>query len=308
MDFNISQQNTGLEEQKIREKEDRLAAVMDEYGKGPVCLAFSGGVDSSLLLKLACDAARRHGTKVWAVTFDTMLHPACDLENAKKVAEEMDASHIILAVNELEQEELRNNPVNRCYLCKRRLFLRLQEFALEKGCSVMLEGTNADDLKVYRPGLRAVRELGIQSPLADCGLTKKEVKTLAGRYGISTASRPSTPCMATRLPYGARLDSDLLKRIEAGEEFLRQELFSEGQPGNVRLRVHGDTARLETDAGQFSAVLEKRAQITERLKALGFTYITLDLEGFRSGSMDVNVKTSMPQTHTLPHSGTDFRP
>lgn len=308
MDFNISQQNTGLEEQKIREKEDRLAAVMDEYGKGPVCLAFSGGVDSSLLLKLACDAARRHGMKVWAVTFDTMLHPACDLENAKKVAEEMDASHIILAVNELEQEELRNNPVNRCYLCKRRLFLRLQEFASEKGCSVMLEGTNADDLKVYRPGLRAVRELGIQSPLADCGLTKKEVKTLAGRYGISTASRPSTPCMATRLPYGARLDSDLLKRIEAGEEFLRQELFSEGQPGNVRLRVHGDTARLETDAGQFSAVLEKRAQITERLKALGFTYITLDLEGFRSGSMDVNVKTSMPQTHTLPHSGTDFRP
>ncbi len=308
MDFNISQQNTGLEEQKIREKEDRLAAVMDEYGKGPVCLAFSGGVDSSLLLKLACDAARRHGTKVWAVTFDTMLHPACDLENAKKVAEEMDASHIILAVNELEQEELRNNPVNRCYLCKRRLFLRLQEFASEKGCSVMLEGTNADDLKVYRPGLRAVRELGIQSPLADCGLTKKEVKTLAGRYGISTASRPSTPCMATRLPYGARLDSDLLKRIEAGEEFLRQELFSEGQPGNVRLRVHGDIARLETDAGQFSAVLEKRAQITERLKALGFTYITLDLEGFRSGSMDVNVKTSMPQTHTLPHSGTDFRP
>ncbi len=308
MDFNISQQNTGLEEQKIREKEAQLAAVMDEYGKGPVCLAFSGGVDSSLILKLACDTARRHGTKVWAVTFDTMLHPACDLENAKKVAEEMDASHVILAVNELEQEELRNNPVNRCYLCKRRLFLRLQEFALEKGCSVMLEGTNADDLKVYRPGLRAVRELGIQSPLADCGLTKKEVKTLAGRYGISTASRPSTPCMATRLPYGARLDSDLLKRIEAGEEFLRQELFSEGRPGNVRLRVHGDTARLETDAGQFSAVLEKRAQITERLKALGFTYITLDLEGFRSGSMDVNVKASMPQTHTLPHSGTDFRP
>ena len=308
MDFNISQQNTGVEEQKIREKEAQLAAVMDEYGKGPVCLAFSGGVDSSLLLKLACDAARRHGTKVWAVTFDTMLHPACDLENAKKVAEEMDASHIILAVNELEQEELRNNPVNRCYLCKHRLFLRLQEFASQKGCAVILDGTNADDLKEYRPGLAALKELGVKSPLAACGLTKQDVKALAAQYGISTVSRPSAPCMATRLPYGARLDSDLLKRIEAGEEFLRQELFSEGQPGNVRLRVHGDTARLETDAGQFSAVLEKRAQITERLKALGFTYITLDLEGFRSGSMDVNVKTSMPQTHTLPHSGTDFRP
>ncbi len=284
--------------QQLQEKEKQLAAVMDEYGKEPVCLAFSGGVDSSLLLKLACAAARRHGTKVWAVTFDTMLHPVCDLENARKVAKEMDAAHVVLSVDELEQEELRNNPVNRCYLCKRRLFLRLQEFAGEKGCSLLLDGTNADDLKEYRPGLAALKELGVKSPLAACGLTKKEVKALAGKYGISAASRPSAPCMATRLPYGARLDYDLLKRIEEGEEFLKKELFSEGKPGNVRLRVHGDTARLETDARQFAAVLEKKERIAKRLKELGFTYITLDLEGFRSGSMDVKVKASTPQTHT----------
>ena len=212
MDFTANQNK----KQQLQEKEKQLAAVMDEYGKESVCLAFSGGVDSSLLLKLACAAARRHGTKVWAVTFDTMLHPVCDLENARKVAKEMDADHVVLSVDELEQEELRNNPVNRCYLCKRRLFLRLQEFAGEKGCSLLLDGTNADDLEEYRPGLAALRELGVKSPLASCGLTKKEVKALAGKYGISAASRPSAPCMATRLPYGARLDYDLLKRIEAG--------------------------------------------------------------------------------------------
>lgn len=308
MDFNISQKRADLEQQQIEEKERRLVSVMNRYGNEPVCLAFSGGVDSSLLLKLACESARQHGTRVWAVTFDTMLHPACDLENAEKVAGELEASHVVLTIDELEQEELRNNPVNRCYLCKRRLFLKLQEFAAEKGCSVLLDGTNADDLKEYRPGLAALRELGIKSPLAVCGLTKKEVKTLAKKYGISTASRPSAPCMATRLPYGARLDYDLLKRIEEGEEFLRQELFSGGKPGNVRMRIHGDTARLETDAEQFAAVLEKREEIAKRLKALGFTYITLDLEGFRSGSMDVKLKASMPQMHTSPHSDTDFRP
>ena len=151
MDFTANQNK----KQQLQEKEKQLAAVMDEYGKEPVCLAFSGGVDSSLLLKLACAAARRHGTKVWAVTFDTMLHPVCDLENARKVAKEMDADHVVLSVDELEQEELRNNPVNRCYLCKRRLFLRLQEFAGEKGCSLLLDGTNADDLEEYRGPQRA---------------------------------------------------------------------------------------------------------------------------------------------------------
>ena len=225
MDFTANQNK----KQQLQEKEKQLAAVMDEYGKEPVCLAFSGGVDSSLLLKLACAAARRHGTKVWAVTFDTMLHPVCDLENARKVAKEMDADHVVLSVDELEQEELRNNPVNRCYLCKRRLFLRLQEFAGEKGCSLLLDGTNADDLEEYRPGLAALRELGVKLPLASCGLTKKEVKAL-GQGNTAFPPLPAPPPLhghqaSRRSQAGLRS----AKWIEEGEEFLKRELFLRGK-------------------------------------------------------------------------------
>ena len=170
-----------------QKKERELSELMDRYGREDVCLAFSGGVDSSLLLKLACDSAAKYHTTVWAVTFDTMLHPACDMENARRVARELNASHVVLTVDELEQEELRRNPVDRCYLCKRRLFSDLKKFAEEKGCSTILDGTNEDDLHVYRPGIRALRELGIVSPLALCGMTKQEVKELAARLGLSAA-------------------------------------------------------------------------------------------------------------------------
>ena len=274
-----------------QKKERELSELMDRYGREDVCLAFSGGVDSSLLLKLACDTAAKYHTTVWAVTFDTMLHPACDMENARRVARELNASHVVLTVDELEQEELRRNPVDRCYLCKRRLFSDLKKFAEEKGCSTILDGTNEDDLHVYRPGIRALRELGIVSPLALCGMTKQEVKELAARLGISAASRPSTPCMATRLPYGAEVSYELLKRIEEGEEYLRSLLDQGGKKGNIRLRIHADTARIEVDEEQLLETVRKREQIVKRLKELGFTYVTLDLEGFRSGSMDVHLKT-----------------
>lgn len=270
---------------QLNEHMTALKSLMEEYGKTPVCLAFSGGVDSSLLLRLACDSAKKQGTCVCAVTFDTRLHPACDTENAKRVAMEMNAAHFVLKVNELELEEIRHNPVNRCYLCKKHLFHTLKNFAKEKGVSCLMDGTNEDDLHAYRPGIRALKELGINSPLAQCHMTKEEVKKLAGFYGISAASRPSTPCMATRLPYGTELDYELLKRIEAGEACLKNYL-----DGNVRLRVHGETARIEIDEQQMPQVLSLRKMITDSLKELGFTYVTLDLEGFRSGSMDVHLQ------------------
>lgn len=266
---------------------EQLIKYMEECGKHPVCLAFSGGVDSSLLLKMACDSAKKHGNPVYAVTFETMLHPSCDIENASRVAEELEAVHVVLKVDELELKEIRNNPVNRCYLCKRHLFQTLKQFAEEKGITSLLDGTNEDDLHVYRPGIKALKELGIESPLAICGMTKKEVKELAAEYGISAASRPSTPCMATRLPYGAELDYKLLKQIEEGETYLRS-IFT----GNIRLRVHGDTARIEMDGSQMPDALKYQKELTAELKKLGFMYITLDLEGFRSGSMDVYVKNS----------------
>lgn len=270
---------------KTDEKKARLLALMEEYGRQDVCLAFSGGVDSSLLLKLAADSAAAHGTTVYAVTFDSRLHPACDLENAKKVAAELGGVHVVVTVDELEMEEIRSNPPDRCYLCKKQLFGKLLEFAAEKQISLTMEGTNEDDLRVYRPGIRAVRELGVKSPLAEAGLTKAEVKALAAEYGISAASRPSTPCMATRLPYGAELNYEVLKQIEEGEAVLR-ELIG----GNVRLRLHGDVARIETDGENLEKAVALRGQLISRLKALGFVYITLDLEGFRSGSMDVHIR------------------
>ena len=267
-------------------KTEQLEAIMDELTDQDMALAFSGGVDSSLLLKMAADRAAKKGTKVWAVTFNSRLHPSCDLENARKVAGELGGIHVILEIDELEMEEIRSNPVNRCYLCKRNLFRTLMAFAKEKGVEVLAEGTNEDDLHVYRPGIQAVRELGIRSPLAEAGLTKEEVRRLAAACGISAASRPSTPCMATRLPYGARMDYDILKNIEAGAEILRRMIG-----GNVRLRLHGQVVRIETDPERFSLALEKREEVVRQLKELGFVYITLDLEGFRSGSMDVGLES-----------------
>ena len=144
------------------EKKALLLERMDEYGRQDICLAFSGGVDSSLLLKLAVDSAASHGTKVYAVTFDSRLHPACDLENARKVAAELGGIHVVVTVDELSMEEIRSNPVDRCYLCKKQLFGKLLEFAGKMNVPVAMEGTNEDDLHVYRPGIRAVRELGVR--------------------------------------------------------------------------------------------------------------------------------------------------
>lgn len=262
-------------------KRKKLMEIMDCLCRKDVCLAFSGGVDSSLLLKLAVDMGKIHGSRVYAVTFDSRLHPACDLENARKVAGELGGIHCVITVDELELEEIRQNPRNRCYLCKKQLFQHLLLVAENQGAAVVLEGTNEDDLHVYRPGIQAVRELGVKSPLAEAGLTKAEVKELAAEYGISAASRPSTPCMATRLPYGAELDYEVLKKIEQGEEILKKYL-----DGNIRLRLHGDIVRIEADPVQMKQVLDKKDEIVRELKQLGFLYLTLDLEGFRSGSMD----------------------
>ena len=263
---------------------EMLQARMRELVSEDICLAFSGGVDSSLLLKASADAAAETGKKVYAVTFDSRLHPSCDLRIARQVAGELGGIHQVMEVDELEQEEIRMNPVNRCYLCKRHLFMTLKKLAGEKGVRRILDGTNEDDMHVYRPGIRALKELGIISPLAELHITKEAVKGMASEYGISVASRPSTPCMATRLPYNTRIDYDVLDRIAQGEAYLRDVL-----PGNVRLRLHGGIARLEVDNEAFARLLDRRADVVRQLKGLGFTYVALDLEGFRSGSMDVGI-------------------
>lgn len=265
-------------------KEAKLYEIMKDYAKKDLCIAFSGGADSSLLLKLAVKCAAP-GVKVHAVTFETVLHPSCDLDIAKQVAKETGAIHKIIFLDEFEDERIKMNPKNRCYLCKKSLFEKLLDYAKEVGAGTILEGTNEDDLHVYRPGLQAVRELGVKSPLAEAHLTKPEVRALAKKEGISVANRPAAPCLATRLPYGTEFDFELLKKIDEGEQYIKSLGFE-----IVRIRLHEKVARIEIPVKDFQKFMEKREVIIAKLKELGFVYVTLDVEGFRSGSMDVDVK------------------
>lgn len=269
------------------EKEKRLRERMKEYAKEDVIVAFSGGADSSLLLKLAVDAAKDSGKRVVAVMMHTMLHPVREAEEAERTAAEIGAEFRVLRVDELEGAEILDNPQDRCYRCKKYLFCQLMREGERLGISQIIEGTNEDDLHVYRPGIRAVRELGIMSPLADAGLTKEEVRKLAGELGLSVSEKPAAPCLATRFPYGTRLTYEAMRRVEQGESFLRERGFY-----NVRLRIYGTLARIEVDPAEFERLIEQREEITAFLKKLGYDYITLDLEGFRSGSMDIQLQSN----------------
>ncbi len=263
------------------EKKKLLLQIMEAYCKKDIVVAFSGGVDSSLLLKLACEAAKKSGTTVYAITVQSELQPQKDLEIAIKVAEEMGAKHIVLSIYELHEAQIQNNPKERCYFCKKYLFEKLKQFALQKEAGQVIEGTNEDDLHVYRPGIRAIQELGILSPLVIAHMTKQDVRRLANEYSISVADRPSAPCLATRFPYGTKLTLEALQTVEKAESFLHKLGF-----WNVRIRVYKEIVRIEVEKEQILQLVEYREKIIAYLKTLGYHYITLDLEGFRSGSID----------------------
>ena len=228
-------------------------------------MAFSGGVDSSVLLAAACRAAGAAGSDkpVLAVTFATRLHPQGDTAEAEALARSLGALHRIIEIDEFSDSRILTNPKNRCYLCKSLLFQSLLQAGQEAGYTFFCEGSNVDDTKVYRPGLQAIREAGVHSPLIDCGLTKADIRKFAADAGLSTAGKPSTPCMATRLPYDTPFGFY-----------------------NVRLRFHAPVLRIEIDKKDFNQFMEQHERIVKAMKDLDFRYITLDLEGFRSGSMD----------------------
>lgn len=267
------------------EKKQKLQKQMLVYAQGDMLVAFSGGVDSSLILKLAVQAAAKTGHKVYGIMVYTMLHPMGEVEDARVTAEQIGAEFRVLEIDELQGADILDNPVDRCYRCKKYLFHNLIEEGKKLGVSAMMEGTNEDDLHVYRPGLRAIRELGIHSPLAEAGMTKAEVRKLAGELGISVSNKPSMPCLATRFPYGTRISYEAMQKVDEGEAFVRSLGFY-----NVRLRIHNDVVRIEVDVNEMPRLLEYREQIVAKLKKLGYDYITVDLEGFRSGSMDLHVK------------------
>lgn len=273
-----------MTEKRLQKRYEQLKNHIATYAKYGICVAFSGGVDSSLILKAACDTVNEWGRPIYAVTFQTKLHPQAEITEAKALAKQIGAKHYVIEVDEFQDPVLTTNPIDRCYRCKKMLFTKLFAFAKEYHCKAILEGSNADDAKMYRPGLQAVQELGAHSPLRELAFHKPEIRAVCNAYGVESCNKPSAPCLATRLPYGAEFDFDLLRRIAKAEEYIKSYGFY-----NVRVRYHEPIARIEVDIDEVGKIIVHREAITAKLKELGFTYVTIDLEGFRSGSMDTHI-------------------
>jgi uncharacterized protein len=246
-----------------------------------LAIGYSGGVDSSLVVAAAVRALGRD--RVLAVTARSETLPRYELEAARSLARELGAAHEVIETREMDNEEFRANPPGRCYHCKKELWSRIGSLARERGLRNMADGTNADDAGDHRPGARAGDEAGIAHPLAAVGAGKADVRRLAREAGLPNWDKPAQACLSSRFPYGSRITPAGLKRVEAAEEILRGLGLAE-----YRVRDHGDTARIEVRAEEIPSFWEdrNRSGLVERFKALGYVYVTLDLEGFRSGSMN----------------------
>jgi uncharacterized protein len=247
---------------------------------GRVLVAFSGGVDSGLLLKAARDVL---GKRASAVTAATEVHTAREIREARKVAAALGVPLAVVRARVLEDCNFAANPPDRCYHCKMRLFSAFTGMARRRGIPFVVDGTNADDISDFRPGERALRALGVRSPLREAGLGKAEIRLLSKSLGLRTAARPSLACLASRFPYGTRIDREGLRRVERAEETLRRLGFPQ-----VRVRHHGAVARIEVEPGWIGRLLAPgiRRRIVGKLKKLGWTYVALDLEGYRTGSLN----------------------
>jgi len=243
-----------------------------------VIIAFSGGVDSAFLLKAASEAGL---SEILAVTGMSESLPREELSFAIELASSLNIKHSTILTEELMDSNYSNNPPDRCYYCKKDLFGKLREIAEKENFSFILDGTNADDVHDWRPGRRAAIEEGVESPLLNAGLSKKEIRELSRRYGLSTWDKPATPCLSSRFPYGQKITAEALKRVNKAESFIRKFGFRE-----LRVRDHSETARLEVNPEDFRILINDtvREKIVDFLKSIGYKNITLDLQGFRSGS------------------------
>mgnify|MGYP003614506516 FL=1 len=257
---------------KLKDLKDRIRE------KERLLISYSGGVDSSLLAKLAHDVL---GEGAVAVILDSEIYPRSELEEAVAMAESLGLELRVERFSILDDQAFSQNPSTRCYICKKRSSAILKRVAQKEGMSCIADGVNADDLDDYRPGIAACSEEGIWHPFVDSGITKKDIRTLAQDMGLPVWDKPSSACLASRIPYNERITREGLRMVEEGEEYLKSLGF-----GQLRVRSQGKTARIELEEQELERALACRQEIVMRLKCIGFEYVTLDLEGYRSGSLN----------------------
>ncbi len=262
-----------IREKKFRKLEARLKSL------GSALVAFSGGVDSTLLLKVATGVL---GEKVLAVTASSATLPPEELKQARRIARLIGARHRVIRTRELSDPFFRRNPADRCYYCKGELFRRLKSLAAAQGLQGVVDGSNADDLSDYRPGSRAKKEAGVVSPLQEAGLTKKEIRAISREMGLPTWDKPALACLASRVPYGSPITDKRLRRIAAAERLVRERF---GIKGNLRVRDLGDEARIEVDKKEIRLI-----SASAGLKKLGYKRVTVDRRGYRTGSLNEKIK------------------
>ncbi len=265
--------------QKLLEKLTKLEHVLASLKR--VVIAYSGGVDSTFLIKIAYDVL---GANALAVTICSPTFTEQECIQAQQVAEKIGIPHVVIEIDQTTHKSFIENPPNRCYYCKKILFRKVRQIAYEKNISVVLDGSNADDEYDYRPGQKALKELCIQSPLKDAGLTKNEIRQLSKKYHLPTWNAPANACLASRFPYGIQITKERLLQVQQAENYLKK--FDVQQ---VRVRHHVQIARIEVKPTDFTTILRNAEQIARYFKQLGFQYISLDIEGYHMGGMNKKV-------------------